>query len=182
MTFDSWTFNKIAGAVLGTGLLVLALQNFSGILFHVTAPSEENPPFKIEIAEVEVPGAVAAVAVPIATLLATVDVSKGQAEAAACMKCHNVEKGAGKKTGPALYEVVERQIASVAGFEYSAGAKEKSTEKWTYENLNLFLKAPKAYMKGTKMTYGGLKNDQKRANLIAYLATLSDAPKPFPAP
>ncbi len=181
---DSWTFNKMAGAVLGTGLLVLALQNVSGILFHHTAPSEENPGFRIEIEvpEVVAPGGVAAVAVSIGALLKEADVSKGQVEAKACLNCHHFAKGAGKKTGPELYDVVERQIASMAGFEYGAAAKEKSGEKWTYDNLNIFLKAPKAYLKGTKMVWGGLKNDKKRANLIAYLSTLSDAPKLFPAP
>ena len=182
MNIDSWTFNKIAGAVLGTGLLVLALQNLSGILFHHTAPSIENPGFRIEIEEAEVPVDAAAVPVSIGTLLKEADVANGQVEAKACLNCHNFAKGAGKKTGPELYNVVERQIASMAGFEYGAAAKEKSGEKWTYDNLNIFLKAPKAYFKGTKMVWGGLKNDKKRANLIAYLATLSDAPKPFPAP
>jgi cytochrome c len=182
MKFDSWTFNKIAGGVLGTGLLVLALQNFSGILFHHEAPSEENPGYRIEIEEPVVPGAEAAVPLSIGTLLKEADASKGQVEAKACLNCHNFAVGAGKKVGPELYNVVERQIASMPGFEYGAAAKEKAGEKWTYDNLNIFLKAPKAYFKGTKMSWGGLKNDKKRANLIAYLATLSDAPKPFPAP
>lgn len=184
MNIDSWTFNKIAGAVLGTGLLVLGLQNVSGMLFQHTPPSHDNPGYRIEIEEPEVaaPAGEAAVTVSIGTLLKEADVAKGQAEAKACLNCHNFAKGAGKKSGPELYDVVERQIASMAGFEYGAAAKEKSADKWTYDNLNIFLKAPKAYLKGTKMTWGGLKNDKKRANLIAYLATLSDAPKPFPAP
>ena len=181
---DSWTFNKIAGAVLGTGLMVLALQNVSGILFHHEAPSIEKPGFMIAVAEAAAPatGGEAAPAVSIGTLLAAADPAKGLGEAKACNACHLFQKGAGKKTGPELYNVVERQIASVAGFEYSKGAKEKSAEKWTYENLNTFLKAPKAYIKGTKMSFGGIPNDKKRADLIAYLASLSDAPKPFPAP
>ena len=182
---DSWTFNKIAGAVLGTGLLVLALQNVSGILFHHEGPSEEKPGFMIEAAEAATPsaaGAAPAAAVSLGTLLATADATKGAGIAKACASCHYFEKGKGKKNGPELYGVVGRPIGSMAGIEYSAGFKEKASEKWTYENLSTFLIAPKAYIKGTKMSYGGLKNDKKRADLLAYLASLSDAPVAFPAP
>jgi cytochrome c len=181
---DSWTFNKIAGAVLGTALLALGLQNVSGLIYEPHAPSKDKPGFLIEVAEAEEaagadPGAPA---VSLGTLLASADATKGAGGAKACAACHAFEKGGANKTGPALYEVVERAVASHEGFTYSEGAKAKSAEKWTYDNLNAFLKAPKAYMPGTKMAYGGIKNDQKRADIIAYLASLSDAPKPFPAP
>ena len=181
---DSWTFNKIAGAVLGTGLFVLALQNVGGIIFNHAGPSEESPPFKVEVAEAATPGAGAtpAVTASIGTLLATADPAKGVLETKACATCHFLEKGKGKKTGPELFGIVGRQIASVPGMNYSEGAKAHSGEKWTYENLNAFLANPKAFIKGTKMSYGGLKNDKKRADLIAYLSTLADAPVPFPAP
>ena len=180
---DSWTFNKIAGAVLGTLLLVLSLQNLSGIIYHASRPSEEKPGYHIDVAEEAGAGETAgvpAVVIPIATLLATADATKGAGEAKACANCHYFEKGKGKKIGPDLWDIVERPVGSAAGFEYSGGFAEKASEKWTYENLNSFLIAPKAYIKGTKMAFGGIKNDQKRANLMAYLKSLSDAPKPFP--
>ena len=91
-------------------------------------------------------------------------------------------KGGANKTGPALWDIVERAKASHEGFAYSEGAKAQSAEKWAYENLDKFIKNPKGYMPGTKMAFGGVKNDKKRADIIAYLASLSDAPKPFPAP
>ena len=78
--------------------------------------------------------------------------------------------------------MVERKIGSAAGYAYSEGATAKAAEAWTYDNLNAFLTNPKGFIGGTKMAFGGIKNDTKRANLIAYLASLSDAPKPFPAP
>jgi cytochrome c len=180
---DSWTFNKIAGAVLGTALLVLGLENFSGAIFHSEAPDKEKPGFLIEVAAAEeAAGGEAAAVVSVGTLLATADAAKGANVAKACAACHNFEKGGANKTGPALYDVVERPIASHEGFAYSEAAKGKSAEKWTYENLNAFLIKPKGYIAGTKMSFGGIKNDKKRADLIAYLASLSDAPKPFPAP
>jgi cytochrome c len=181
---DSWTFNKIAGAVLGTGLMVFGLQELSGALFHPHAVDKDKPGFLIETAEAEeaAGGGEAAAAVSVGTLLASADPAKGAEVAKACGACHNFEKGGANKTGPALYDLVERPVAAHEGFAYSEGAKAKSAEKWTYENLNVFLKGPKAWMPGTKMSYGGVKNDKKRADLLAYLASLSDAPKPFPAP
>jgi cytochrome c len=118
----------------------------------------------------------------IGALLAAADATKGATEAKQCAACHDFTKGGPNKTGPALWDVVERPIASAAGFAYSEGAKSKSAEKWTYETLNAFLTKPKDVIQGTKMAFGGIKNDKKRADLIAYLASLSDAPKPFPAP
>lgn len=179
---DSWTFNKISGAVLGTVLLVLTLSNLSGILFHVEKPDKEKPGYFIEVAEAAPTegGEGAEPAKPIGVLLASADVTKGAAGAKACAACHKFEKGGANGTGPALWDIVERQKASVGEFAYSEGLKAMAADKWTYDNLNAFLLAPKAYVKGTKMAFGGIKNDAKRADLIAYLASLSDAPKPFP--
>jgi cytochrome c len=178
---DSWTFNKISGAVLGTLLLVLGLGNLSGILFHVEKPDHEKPGYKVEVVEEAVAeGGTPVAATSFPDLMAKADATKGMKQFNACKSCHNPEKGAVTKTGPALWDVVERPIGSFPGFTYTAGFTEKASEKWTYENLNAFLTAPKAFMKGTKMAFGGIKNDAKRADLIAYLASLSDAPKPFP--
>lgn len=182
---DSWTFNKIAGAVLGTCLMVLGLGILGDMVFHHEPPSAEKPGFLIETADAgtgtEAGGGEAA-AVSIGTLLASADATKGATEAKACAACHDFTKGGPNKTGPGLWDIVEKAKASHEGFAYSEGLKAMAADKWTYENLNEFLKAPKAYVKGTKMAFGGIKNDAKRANLIAYLASLSDAPKPFPAP
>jgi cytochrome c len=184
MNMDSWTFNKIAGAVLGTALLTLGLQNVSGAVFSPHSPSKDKPGYLIEVAEAEEAGGGGGegAAMTIGALLASADATKGAEGIKACSACHVFDKDGANKTGPALYNVVERSIASHEGFAYSEGAKAKSTEKWTYDNLNAFLKAPKGYMPGTKMAFGGIKNDKKRADIIAYLASLSEAPKPFPAP
>ncbi len=179
---DSWTFNKISGAVLGTALMVLGLQNLSGGLFHVEHPAADKQGFLIEVAQAEEASAATTAAVSIGTLLASADATKGAGVAKACAACHKFESGAANGTGPALYDVVERGIASAPGFAYSEAATAKSAEKWTYDNLNAFLKAPKKFIPGTKMAFGGIGNDKKRADLIAYLASLSGAPKPFPAP
>lgn len=180
---DSWTFNKIAGAVLGTALMVFGLKEVAGVIYQPHGASHDKPGFLIEVAEAqEAGGETAAEVKSIGTLLATADATKGAKEAKACAACHDFTKGGANKTGPALWDVVERKTASVAGFAYSAGATAMADMAWSYENLNTFLLNPKGYVKGTKMAFGGIKNEAKRADLIAYLATLSDSPKPFPAP
>jgi cytochrome c len=178
-------FNKIAGAVLGTALLVLGLKTVSAEIFRTEAP--EKPGMAIEVAEA-VPaaggdtGGAAAPAMPLGVLLAKADVAKGQAAAKACGACHVFEKGGANKIGPHLWDIVGRPIGGVADFTYSAGFKDYAGKNWTYEDLDHWLKAPKEMVKGTKMSYAGIKKDQERADVIAYLASLSDAPKPFPAP
>jgi cytochrome c len=180
---DSFEFNKIAGAVLGTLLLVLGLKNLGGVVFHNEAP--EKAGFAIATASAdtgEAKPAEAAPAVPIAKLLASADKAKGEATAKQCGACHDFTKGGPNKVGPNLWDVVERPVASVAGFAYSDALKADSAKKWTYDELNAWLLGPAAYAKGTKMSFAGLKKDDERANVIAYLASLSDSPKPFPAP
>lgn len=181
---DSFEFNKIAGAVLGTALVVFGLKELAGEIYHSEAP--EKPGFVIEVAEAatggEATGGGEVAAVSLGTLLASADATKGAAAAKACAACHVFTKGGPNKVGPNLWDVVGRNHAAVEGFAYSDSLKAKAGEPWTFEALNEFIAAPKAVIPGTKMVFGGVKRDQARADLLAYLATLSDAPKPFPAP
>ncbi|WP_292094848.1 cytochrome c family protein, partial [Mesorhizobium sp.] len=99
--------------------------------------------------------------------------------------CHSGEKGGPNKVGPDLWDLIDRPVAEHEGFAYSAGMKDFSkggAEKWTYDNLNHFLLSPKKLVTGTAMGFAGLPKDEDRANVIAYLRTLSDSPKPLPAP
>ena len=180
---DGFEFNKIAGAVLATLLIVLGLKNLSGIIYHSETP--EKPGYAIEVAEVGSSGEAQAAtgpAISLGTLLASADATKGAAGAKACAACHDFTKGGPNKTGPNLWDVVDRSIGAHEGFAYSDGMKARSAEKWSYENLNNFIRDPKTATPKTKMGFAGVKKDQARADIIAYLASLSDAPKPFPAP
>ncbi len=181
---NSFEFNKIAGAVLGTALMVFGLQALSGVIYHSEAP--EKPGFIVEVAEAATEGAAAgaetAPAVSLGTLLASADATKGSTVAKACAACHDFTSGGPNKVGPNLYDIVERAHAAHPGFSYSEAMKAKTGEPWSYAALDAFLKAPKEAVPGTKMAYGGLKKDADRANLLAYLASLSAAPKPYPAP
>jgi cytochrome c len=176
----SFEFNKMAGALLGSLLFIMALGIVSdGIFSHAKLV---KPGYDLPAPEAAAPagGPAAAPTVPLPVLLAKADVKKGEADTKVCQACHNFEKGAGAKVGPPLYGVVDRPKGSVAGFGYSEGMKAKGGA-WTYDDLNAFITNPKAYVSGTKMAYAGESDPVKRADIIDYLHTLSDDPKPLPA-
>jgi cytochrome c len=178
---DSFEFNKIAGAVLGTLLFTFGIGIFSGAIFSQEKP--EKPGYDLPAAsDNAAPGADAkdaAPALPLPELLAKADPKKGEALTKACQACHNFEKGGAAKVGPPLYGVVGRAVASIPGFAYSDAMKAKGGD-WTYENINTFITSPRAYISGTKMGYGGEKDAGRRADILAYLRTLSDSPVDFP--
>ena len=176
---DSFELNKVAGAVLGALLLVAGSGFVAELIYHPKPAG--NAGYDLPEAKEESAAAPEAAKVePIAVRLASANVEKGQGGTKACQACHSFEKGGPNKVGPDLWDVVERKKGAHEGFEYSAGMKEKGGA-WTYADLDEFLTSPKAYVKGTKMAFAGISSPQERANVIAYLHTLSDSPKPLPA-
>jgi len=113
------------------------------------------------------------------TLLATASPERGAQVAKQCAICHNLQEGQGQKVGPDLYALVGRPVASVASFHYSAPLKAKGGT-WTFDALNKWLTDPRADVPGTAMTFAGIANEKQRADLIAYLNTLSPNPQPMP--
>ncbi|NJO36610.1 MAG: cytochrome c family protein, partial [Rhizobiales bacterium] len=111
-------------------------------------------------------------------MIADGDVAEGEKVSKKCKACHVFEEGGKNKLGPALWGVVGRDIASHEGFAYS-GALSGLDGAWTYDRLNEFLAAPKTYVPGTKMVFAGVKKDEDRADLLAYLRTLAAEPAPL---
>lgn len=172
--------NKIAGAVLSTLLVVVSLNMVAGIVFAPRKPAVAGFELPSEEPAAAAGAGAAAAEEPIAVRLAKADPAKGEKAIGACKACHTFEKGGANKVGPHLYDVYGRAKAGVDGFGYSAAMKAKSGEKWEAEQLDGFLKNPKAYMPGTIMAFAGLSKPDQRADLVAYLNTLAEAPKPLP--
>ena len=112
-------------------------------------------------------------------LLVKANIEHGQDVAKKCLQCHTLDKGGPNKVGPNLWGVVGNKVAHMASYSYSSVFKSHGGT-WSYEELNDFLYHPSKHMPGTKMSFGGLKKAQDRADVIAYLRTLSDAPIPLP--
>ncbi len=178
---DSFTFNKIAGAVLGTCLFGMALGLVGQAIYVPSAPKTPGYALPEPKPDEAGGGGKKPAVIPLPVLLAKADTKKGEADAKVCGACHNFQEGAGSKVGPDLYGVVDRPKGSVAGFEYSAGLKGKGGN-WTVADLNTWLTNPAAYIPGTKMGYGGEEDPQKRADIIKYLASLAKTPVPMPKP
>jgi cytochrome c len=179
---DSFELNKIIGAILGTLLFVMGVGFLAEAIYHPVAAGPGYALPEPEGGDHSNGGGEETPAISIGTLLAAADATLGADQAKKCGTCHDLSAANANKTGPGLYDVVERVIGSHEGFAYSAVLAEHQAagDIWTYENLNQFLLSPKGFAPGTKMTFAGVKNDEERANIIAFLSTLSASPKPFP--
>jgi cytochrome c len=177
---DSFELNKILGAILGTCLGLLTINIAAGAIFAPVKPAK--PGYEIAVPE-QKPGGGAAPAQeqqqPIEQLLANADPGRGENSAKKCAACHTFNKGGRPLVGPNLWGVVGRPKASEPGFNYSAAEKAMGGN-WTIDDLNKFIANPKGYIPGTNMTFAGIPRGSERADIIAYLNTLSDNPAPLP--
>ena len=178
---DSFELNKIIAAVLMVALLVIGISKFSDIIFHVDKP--KTPGYKVEVDQVATTTISASVTevekVDIAALMAMGDFISGKKIFKKCAACHSINKGGKNNIGPALYNVVGREIGLVSDYKYSKALAAYDKE-WTFEELNGFLKKPSKWVKGTKMAYAGLRKEKDRASVIKYLNQNSDNPVPLP--
>lgn len=172
--------NTIAGWALAGGIAALGLSILSGEYFKAERP--EKMGYVVEGVEEEGgEGGAAAAEKPIAFYLASADPAKGADVFKKCAACHNAENGGPNALGPNLWGVLGEGVGQGAhGFAFSDALKSKGGT-WDWQNLSDWLKSPKAFAPGTKMTFAGLSKPEDRANVIAYLNQQSAAPRPMPA-
>jgi cytochrome c len=177
---DSFELNKILGATLFTLLVLVTLNITAGAIFSPHKP--EKPGYDIAVAEHDAgagKGEAPATNEPIEQLLANASVDKGATAAKKCQACHTFEKGEPNRVGPNLWNIVGRARGTEGGFNYSQAMKTKGGT-WTIDDLDHFLTNPKAFVPGTAMAFAGLPRGSERADVIAFLNTKADSPKPLP--
>jgi cytochrome c len=171
--------NKAFAAVLTAGISFMVAGLVGGLVVH---PHRLEKP-AIETGEVVAAAAPAAPAAldPIGPLLANANVENGRTIASrACAACHTFAEGGRNAVGPNLYGVVGGPHAHRDDFNYSPAMKALHDKNWDYEALNAFLNRPAAAIPGTRMAFAGLNQTQQRADVIAYLRSLSATPQPLP--
>jgi len=173
--------NRAAAAIVVAGA-AFVLSGFAADLMFPTAPPPKlvfpmpaPPPAPVKTA----PGPS-----PFALLVAHADRSHGEQMAEAmCGMCHNFEKGGGATVGPALWGVAGTHVADIKDYTFSPALLAHKDESWSDDTLSSWLKSPAGYAPGTRMGFGGIDSDKDRADIVAYLDSLSDkAPAPAPAP
>ena len=178
---DSFEINKIVAAILLVGLLIIGIGKISNLIFYVEKP--EKPGYVVEVEQksnvsVSLETTVEE-KVDIAALLAMGDIATGEKVFKKCAACHSIVKGGKNNIGPALYNVVNRQVGIVSDYKYSK-ALSGYGKSWTFEELNGYLIKPAKWIKGTKMAFAGLRKEKDRASVILYLNKNSDKPLPLP--
>ncbi len=181
---DLITWNKIAGAVLGAAMFVVAARIGAEALFEAQPP--EHPAYIVEgLEDVEAPTEPVVspdLAPPdFASAIPAASIGNGQIIAAPCAVCHNWEDGGGNMIGPNLFAIVGSEKANVDGFNYSPAFQGLGGE-WTFAELFAFLEQPAVFAPGTTMAFAGLPREQDRLDLIAYMRSWSASPAPLPMP
>ena len=169
--------NQIIAALLLTFVIVFGINKSSDFIYRVEAPKAS---FKVEAKtaskteEKNENGTV-----DIKALLAMGDADHGKKIFSACKSCHSIKEGGRNKIGPALWSVLGRPLGSITDYKYSKALTAFGGE-WNFETMNKFLIKPKKYIKGTKMSYAGLKSEKDRASVILYLNENNDSPRALP--
>ncbi|SLN22607.1 c-type cytochrome [Roseisalinus antarcticus] len=170
--FDTMTLTKVLGGLCGT-LLVFLLGGWTAeTIYHSGGHGEGEQAYVIEVEGEDTGGEPVEEGPAFEEVFAQADVAAGETLWRNCRSCHALEPGV-NGTGPTLYGVVGRDVASISDFSYS-GALVEAADVWTPEHLNGFLEDPKGYAPGTAMGYNGMRKVEDRADLIAYLDSIDD--------
>ena len=175
---DSFEINKIIAAILVVFIVVFGIDKISDIAFNVERPLTSA--YKVEAVGIDTTKVVSASEdVDISALLAMGSIEHGKKVFKKCSACHSIKKGGRNNIGPALYNVLGRNMGALEDYKYSK-ALVAFGKDWTFQEMNSFLIKPTSYIKGTKMAFAGLKKEKDRASVILYMNENADSPLELP--
>ena len=172
--------NKILVSIVFAVILVLGINKVTDIIFHNPAP--QTSAYQVNVTTVASnetqTSSEDSVSGNIMALFASTSAADGAKVFLKCSACHSIAQGGANKIGPALWGVLGRKSGSVSGYKYSK-AMAAHGKNWSFEEMNGFLIKPKEWIKGTKMSFAGLKNAKDRAAVILYMNENTDSPLPL---
>ena len=171
--------NKIIVSIVLTVMLVVGINKITDIVYYVDKPEKsayqiENTVVSTSTKEVETTSETG----NIIALFSSVNTGDGEKIFKKCAACHSIAQGGGNKIGPALWGGLGRKAGAVTDYKYSKAIIAHG-KPWSFEEMDGFLKKPKDWIKGTKMSFAGLKNEKERAAVILYMNKNSDNPLPL---
>ena len=174
--------NKILVSIFFAVILVLGINKVADIIYHVENPEKSayqvtNVTTTVSTTSAET-GSASSESENIMALFASTSAADGAKVFKKCLSCHSIEKGKPNKLGPNIFGVLNRKAGSVSGYKYSK-AMLAYGKIWSFEEMNSFLTKPKDWIKGTKMSFIGLRSAKDRAAVIRYMNTNTDNPLPL---
>ena len=173
--------NKIIVSIVLAIILVLVINKITDVIYYVE--KLEKSAYQVSIittgsTTTTEKNSEDIVSGNIMTLFASTSVADGAKVFKKCAACHSIAQGGGNKIGPALWGVLGRKAGSISDYKYSK-AMAKHEKAWSFDEMNSFLIKPKDWIKGTKMSFAGLKNAKDRAAVILYMNENTDNPLPL---
>ncbi len=173
--------NKIIVSIILALILILGINKITDVIYYVEKP--EKSAYQVDDVATMASSSIEDKSDEtkngdIMALFASVSTDQGEKIFKKCAACHSIAKGGGNKIGPALYNVLGRQIGSLEDYKYSKSMASYG-KKWTAEEMNGFLIRPKDWIKGTKMAFAGLKDPKERAAVILFMNKNADSPLPL---
>jgi len=174
--------NKIIVSIVFAIILVLGINKITDVIFYVEKP--EKSAYQIESittvasSNTTETSSVSSDSENIMALFASTNAAEGAKVFKKCAACHSIVENGANKIGPALWGVLGRAAGSLQDFKYSK-AMAAYGKNWSFDEMNGFLIKPKDWIKGTKMSFAGLKNAKERAAVILYMNENTKNPLPI---
>ena len=172
--------NKILVSIVFAVILVLGINKITDVIYHNPAP--QTSAYQVNVTTVASnetqTSSESSQTGDIMALFASTSAADGAKVFKKCVACHSIAQGGGNKIGPALWGVLGRQAGSISDYKYSK-AMVAHGKTWSFEEMNGFLIKPKDWIKGTKMSFAGLKKAKDRASVILYMNENTNSPLPI---